>query len=360
MLFEPYSINHLHLRSRLVRSATAEYMADEQGRPLPSLSGLYRRLARGGVGLIISGHMYVHPSGKAHREMTGVYDDDLLPGLAGLAQAVHDEGGRIVAQINHGGMDCDQDCIAEPIAPSRVGPELSARGARQMGAREVLTLIEAFGQAAHRIQRAGFDGVQIHAAHGYLIYQFLNPLTNHRQDEWGGSPRRRRKFLRAVCASIRDRVGPDFPLLIKLGLMDGLDGGLSPQEARETVSELVSMGVDAVEISGGISGRERLNVRENIRSPADEAYFRPLAKLARSATSLPISLVGGMRSRGVMESVLASGDADLISMSRPLINDPEFPNLMRGGLQEASDCISANECWPGGEGEGIACKCPVH
>jgi 2,4-dienoyl-CoA reductase-like NADH-dependent reductase (Old Yellow Enzyme family) len=359
MLFEPYSINHLHLQNRLVRSATAEHMADEEGRPLPSLSSLYRRLATGGVGLIISGHMYVHPYGKAHREMTGVFDDDLLPGLAELAQAVHDEGGRIVAQINHGGMDCDQDCVAEPIAPSRLGPPLSTREARPMGVREILTLIEAFGQAARRVQRAGFDGVQIHAAHGYLIDQFLSPLTNHRQDEWGGDPRRRRTFLRAVCASIRDRVGPDFPLLIKLGLMDGLDGGLSAQEAREMVSELESMGVDGLEVSGGISGRERLSVREHIRSPADEAYFRPLAKLARSATSLPIALVGGMRSRAVMESVLASGDADLISMSRPLINDPEFPNLMRMELQEASDCISANECWPSGEGEGIACKCPV-
>jgi 2,4-dienoyl-CoA reductase-like NADH-dependent reductase (Old Yellow Enzyme family) len=303
--------------------------------------------------------MYVHPSGKAHSEMAGVHDDDLMFELAELAEEVHEEGGKVVAQINHGGMDCDRDCVVQPIAPSRVGPPLSSRPAREMSGREIRTLIDAYGQAARRVQMTGFDGVQIHAAHGYLVYQFLTPLTNHREDEWGGDPRRRRTFLREVCASVRDQVGPDFPLLIKLGLMDGVDGGLPAEEALELVSELESMGAGAIEISGGIGGRLRLNVREEIRGPADEAYFRPLAKMARPATSLPICLVGGMRSRGVMEEVLASGDADLISMSRPLINDPEFPNLMRLGLQDVSNCISANECWPSSEGEGIACKCPV-
>ena len=359
MLFTPGNIGALALPNRLVRSATAERMADDGGRPRPQLVRLYRELAQGGVGLIITGHMYVHPSGKAHPEMTGIYSDDLIPGLAELADAVHREGGRVAVQINHGGMQCSREAVAETIAPSAVDAPFLNRSPRAMTADEIARIIRAYGQAARRVREAGFDGVQIHGAHGYLIGQFLSPFVNRRNDEWGGGLEGRMRFLRAVCRAVREQVGPDYPVFVKLGMMDGVEGGLTAEEGVQVVAALEGMRLDGVEISGGIGGGRDLNVRKGIRSEEDEAYFRPLARQARPATRLPIILVGGFRSRRVMEAVLAAGDADFVSLCRPLICEPDFPNRLRTGLQDRSACISANRCWAEGMGVGIACKCPV-
>jgi 2,4-dienoyl-CoA reductase-like NADH-dependent reductase (Old Yellow Enzyme family) len=359
MLFAPGNINTLTLPNRLVRSATAERMVDADDRPRPQLKQLYRELARGGVGLIITGHMVVHPSGKAHPEMAGIYSDGLIPSLAELADAVHQEGGRIAVQINHGGMQCSRETVPETIAPSAVDAPFLKRPAREMTPEEIELVIQAYAQAARRAREAGFDAVQIHAAHGYLIGQFLSPFVNRRTDEWGGDLVGRMRFLRAVCQAVREQVGPDYPMFTKLGMMDGVDGGLTLEQGVQVVAALEEMGLDAVEISGGIGGSRSLNTRTGIRPGADEAYFRPLAQGARPVTRLPIMLVGGFRSRRVMEDVLAAGDADFISMCRPLICEPDLPNRLRLGLQEQSACISANRCWAEKPGEGIACKCPI-
>ena len=167
------------------------------------------------------------------------------------------------------------------------------------------------------------------------------------------------RFLRAVCRAVREQVGPDYPVFIKLGMMDGVEGGLTPEQGVQVVAALEEMGLDGVEISGGIGRGWDMNIRKAIRSEVDEAYFRPLARQARPVTRLPIALVGGLRSRRVMEEVLTAGDADFVSLCRPLICEPDLPNRLRLGLQERSSCISANRCWPEGPGEGIACGCPV-
>jgi 2,4-dienoyl-CoA reductase-like NADH-dependent reductase (Old Yellow Enzyme family) len=357
ILFTPADIGTLTLPNRFVRSATAERMADGDGRPLPQLKQLYRELVRGGVGLIITGHMYLHPSGKAHPEMTGIYSDALIPSLAELADAVHEEGGKIVVQINHGGMQCSAETVSETIAPSAVDDPHLEQPAREMTTDEIDFLIQAYGQAARRVKEAGFDGVQLHGAHGYLIHQFLTPFVNRRADEWGGDLEGRMRFLQEVCQDVRGQVGPDYPVFIKLGLMDLVEGGLTAAEGILVTATLEGMGLDAVEISGGIG--HNFVQRSGIRSEADEAYFRPLAQRVRPVTRLPIILVGGLRSRRVMEEVLNAGDADLIALCRPLIREPDLPNRLREGTQERSTCISANRCWPDKTEEGIACKCPV-
>ena len=355
-LFEPGRIGSMTLPNRLIRSATAERMADPDGRPRPELKALYSELARGGVGLIITGHLYVHPSGKAHPEMTGIHTDDLMPNLTALAAAVHQAGGLIAAQINHGGMQCSRQTVAQTMAPSAIDAPFLRRAARAMTAGEISMVIEAFAQAARRAQEAGFDAVQIHGAHGYLVNQFLSPFTNQRDDAWGGvTLTDRTRFLGAVCAAIREQVGPDYPLFIKLGMMDGVEGGLNPDDGAAVAAMLEAMGLDAVEISGGIGGGEALNSRGGIRSPEDEAYFRPLARRARQRTELPIALVGGLRSRAAMEDVLSSGDADFISICRPLICEPDLPNKLRKGDREQAACTSCGECWPEKPGEGIGC-----
>ncbi|MBT8395527.1 MAG: NADH:flavin oxidoreductase [Gemmatimonadetes bacterium] len=359
LLFTPYQIGSLETANRLVRSATAERMADPDGRPLPPLTELYEDLTRGGVGLIITGHMYVHPSGKAHDEMTGIHRDDLVPDLANLAQTVHDLGGRIVPQINHGGMNSLAETISEPMAPSAIDEPFLTRPAREMTPQEVETAVQSFADAARRCQQAGFDGVQIHAAHGYLISQFLSPYVNQRTDRWGGTAEKRMRFLRDVCSAVREQVGDEYPVLIKLGMEDGVEGGLSSEEGAGIVAALAGMGIDAVEISGGLGGwNKTLNVRKGIKSEAKEAYFVPLAREARRHAELPILVVGGFRSRSVMEKVLDDGFADYISLCRPLISEPDLPNQFKLGLKEKSRCLSANNCWAKEAGEGISCKCP--
>lgn len=357
ILFTPGKIGTLDLPNRLVRSATAEKMADDDGRPQPRLANLLRELAQGGVGLIITGHMYVHPSGHAHWGMTGIYNDELIDALSELPEAVHQEGGRVVVQINHGGMQCDNDLVPEMVAPSATDFDHLDASSREIREDEILMLIEAYGDAARRGKVAGFDGVQIHAAHGYLISEFLSPLVNQRDDRWGGDPDRRMNFLKEVSKNVRGKVGPDFPMLIKLGMMDDLDEGLTPEGGAEVARALKGMGFDGIEISGGVA-RGSFNTRKGIRSPDREAYFLPLAQRVRKVTDLPILLVGGFRTLDVMERVLEEEAADFISMCRPLISEPDFPNRLQEGLQTKSRCLSSNNCWPENRTDGIACKCP--
>ena len=356
-LFTSCKIGQLTLPNRLVRSATAECMADPEGRPREQLYEFYRDLVRGGVGLIITGHMYVHPGGKCHNEMTGIYSDVLVPELRKLAEKVHALGGLVIAQINHGGMQASAESVDDPMAPSHIQADWLKRPARAMTDAEIEEVVEAYGLAARRAQQAGLDGVQIHGAHGYLVSQFLSPAVNRRTDKWGGGLERRVLFLRQICSVVRSRVGLDYPVIIKLGLADAVEGGLDLAEGLQVVAELENMGIDAVEISAGLGGRRSAAIKPGIRSDVDEAYFLDWSRQARKRTHLPILLVGGMRSRAVMEDVLASGDADLISMSRPLICEPDFPERLRTGQQTRSSCVSGDRCWAREAGVGISCKC---
>jgi 2,4-dienoyl-CoA reductase-like NADH-dependent reductase (Old Yellow Enzyme family) len=331
-------------------------MADDNGQPLPSIEDFYRQLARGGVGLIITGHMYVHTSGKAHEEMTGVYSDNLIPHLKKIVDAIHEEGGLVVAQINHGGMHVDKDSVSDPIAPSAYHDDSLEQPVREISTDEINTLIDAFGQAARRVKEAGFDGVQIHSAHGYFISQFLSPAVNKRTDDWGGDLSGRMRFLKEVYSGVREQVGEEFPVLVKLGMKDNVEGGLGLEESLEVVKLCEELGIDGIEIS---SGFKFPSSKKGIRRETDEAYFLPFAKKARKITTLPLILVGGMRSKNVMEKILGDGDADFISMCRPLINDPDFPNKLRLRIKDKSDCLSSNNCWAEGKGVGIKCKCPI-
>ncbi|MDH4207415.1 MAG: NADH:flavin oxidoreductase [Anaerolineae bacterium] len=355
MLFAPGVIGTLQLPNRLIRSATAEYMSDLEGRPQQPMFDLYRELARGGVGLIITGHCYVHPGGRCHLHMTGVYKDDLLPDLEKLPRAVHEEGGLVVMQINHGGRESRDEVIpGTPVAPSPVPTAKGKERPKELNEEEIWALIAAFGDAAGRAKAAGFDGVQIHAAHGYLINQFNSPAANWRKDRWGRTQADRMRFLEEVSAAIRERVGDDYPVLVKLAMEDSARDGLTLKESAEIVRHLAEWGIDGLEVSGGIG---RTSVLKDILRPEDEAYFLPYARAAREATDLPIALVGGMRSREVMERVLEEGAANFISMSRPLIRQPDLPLRFRQGEKRAP-CVSCNRCWPPPGEIGIACRDP--
>jgi 2,4-dienoyl-CoA reductase-like NADH-dependent reductase (Old Yellow Enzyme family) len=229
-----------------------------------------------------------------------------------------------------------------------------------MTADEIVATVDAFGKAARRARLAGFDAIQIHGAHGYLISQFLSPHTNRRTDAWGGDFERRLGFLAAVCEAVRGEVGPDYPVFIKLGMMDNLErvpDGLTPDDGARIVARLADLGLDGLEVSGGDGGGADFNVRLGAGSKVPQAYYRPLARRAKAATRLPVILVGGLRSRATMDDVLATGDADLISLCRPLIREPDLPNRLESGQATVAACISGGRCWPKGMGQGIACKC---
>jgi 2,4-dienoyl-CoA reductase-like NADH-dependent reductase (Old Yellow Enzyme family) len=356
-LFTPGRIGTLEIPNRIIRSATAERLAiDKDGRPTKGLKDLWVELAKGGTGLIITGHMFVHESGKCHPEMTGIHRDDLVPELGDVVEAVHQAGARIAVQINHGGMQCSKESVSGTVAPSDFNEEYLQQPARELTIDEIKRLIEAYVKAALRAKRAGFDAVQLHGAHGYLINQFLSPATNQRTDHWGGNLENRMRFLMEIMIAIRHEVGSDYPVFIKFGVEDGVEGGLTAEESKPIVSQFEKMGLNAIEVSGGFRAQ---STRKGIKTQDREAYFRHIARTIRNVTVLPVILVGGLRSRTVMDDVLESGDADFISMCRPLINNPHFPNLLGSNILEKSGCISSNNCWPQNVGEGIRCKCPI-
>ena len=215
-----------------------------------------------------------------------------------------------------------------------------------------------FAAAAVRLQRAGFDGVQLHGAHGYLLAQFLSPLRNRRSDEYGGRLDNRTRFCREVYRAVRDAVGPDFPVMIKLNANDFLEGSTTEEDSSFLASALTTDGVDCIEVSGGTPGSGELGAaRPKIEGPEDEAYFLDQARTMRAAApSVPLMLVGGLRSPEIMESILEAGVVDYFSMSRPLIREPNLPNRWRRGDLRRAECVSCLGCFgPARKGEGIRC-----
>ena len=312
-----------------------------------NLIALYRNLARGGVGLIVTGHAYVTRTGRASPGQIGIYTDSLGEALAPVAQAAHDEGAKIVVQINHAGraaLPALNDGV-EPAGPSAVPAGKGLPPPREMTQAEILETVKAYGQAARRVQAAGFDGVQLHGAHGYLISQFLSPHANQRTDRWGGSFDNRLNFLRAVCEEVRGQVGADFPMFIKLASQDFVADGLIVKDAARIAERLAGFGIEAIEISGGVQEtKAAYNVRPGINQLADEGYFLENARRFRDATHLPLILVGGFRTPEFIERVVTDEGMDFVSVCRPLINDPDLPMKWEAGSDERAACISCNQC----------------
>ena len=356
-LFDQTTINGMPLQNRLVRSATWEGMCTTDGRPLPKLISLYRDLARGGVGLIITGYTFVSPEGKQLPGKMGIHTDDFADIMKVMTGTVHNEGGTICIQLVHAGGQTDSgNAGRQPLAPSAVKidqyPELPAA----MTGEDISRVIGAFGEGARRAKDWGFDAVQLHGAHGYLINQFLSPLANQRQDEYGGSIENRCRFLLEVYQAVRSAVGPDFPVMVKLNGADNLAGGLSPEDALFAAKALDNAGIDSIEVSGGTpASGERSPARMKINSPEKEAYNLALAKQIRTAVACPIMVVGGFRSFEVAENTVREA-ADYVSMARPFIREPGLAKRWQAGDRSPARCISCNCCFtPGLKEGGIYC-----
>jgi 2,4-dienoyl-CoA reductase-like NADH-dependent reductase (Old Yellow Enzyme family) len=357
-LFEPTTINSMTLPNRFVRSATWEGLADMDGYPTPELIDYQVALVLGGVGLIISGHTYVSDEGKAGSWQMGAYSDKLIPGLTQMTEAVHREGGKIVMQLAHAGCRAATHLTRKtPIGPSEAeqdGKPLS----KEMQETDFEHVRAAFAHAARRAKEADFDGVQIHAAHGYLLSQFLCPLFNRRMDQYGGEIENRGRFVIEVCRAIRDAVGNDFPIMIKINSEDFLENGLTVDEMLHLSGMLEKAGVDAIEMSGGTfySAPYLPSRTTKITREADEVYYRDAAVRYKQNIHIPLMLVGGIRSYNVSAQLVREGVTDYIALCRPLIREPALVKRWQSGDHCRSDCLSDNACFkPAFKGKGLYC-----
>lgn len=327
----------MSLANRFVRSATWAGMATDEGACSPELIDLVSTLAGGGVGMIITGHAYVRQDGQHSPWQLGIHKDELIPGFQKMTHAVHEEGGRIVLQLGYG------------------GAYLSKSRLRQMTIEGIQELVEAFRQAAIRAKNAGFDGVQIFAAHGFFLSQMLCPRYNDRNDRYGGDIHNRARALLEILESIRNAIGADYPVLVKLNCQDFVENGMTLKDSLQVGAMLEKGGIDAIELSGGLLNNPNI-MRADVDAEEAEAPFQNDARTFKETVGVPLILVGGIRSYEVAQKLVDEGVADYIAMSRPFICEPGLINRWQDGDLRKADCISCDNCFEQiKKGKGVSC-----
>ncbi len=402
IVFKPAYIGHLEIKNRLVRSSTFEHAATVKGEVSDTLMEIHRNLAKGGAGLILTGISWVHPGMPPPPMMVRADDDAFMPGLQKLAQSVHEAAPdcRIMLQLHHPGRQvvtpADQARIAsfrspaylayvrkhpevtahtkgaphplEPIAPSAIRDTLFDRIPRALSIDEIEQMVEAYAEGVRRAQEAGFDGAQLHGAHGWLLSSFLSPRTNRREDRYGGSTENRARIATEIYQRAVKMVGDRFPILIKFNATDFLPGGMDLEESIRLGKILFETGFAALEVSGGMweavtRTKEELGwppvllpeSRTGIRTPEQEGYFLPAARAIKEKTAATVISIGGYRSFSRIEAALNSGSADFISLARPLVRQPDLPHLWYTEGPDRAGCISCNACLPIGA-LSLACR----
>ena len=354
-LFETTTINGMTLTNRFIRSATWEGLAAADGTCTPELKTLYVDLAKGGVGLLITSHTYIRPDGMGSPRQLGLSDDKFIAGLRDMTDAVHKYNCPIAVELSHAGILANPSVTGlKPMVLSSVPGYVGSEG-REMTAADIEEIIEDFGSAARRAKEAGFDAIQIHGAHGFLVNQLLSPAFNKRTDAYGGSIENRTKAIIQILERLRRYVGDDYPILIKMNSEDVIEGGLTPPDALKAALLLESAGIDAIELSGGtvVTGD---HCQKNIDSEEKEAYWRKSAKIFKGKLGVPLILVGGIRSLSTAEKLYQDGYADYFSMSRPFIREPSLVARWAAGDLRKATCLSDNLCrGPLLEGKGIYC-----
>jgi len=342
-LFTSFAIGDLVLKNRFVRSPTTSYWSDEDGILRNPILEYFEKMAKGGIGLIIKGHSYVSEKGKAHTGQSGLDSEKHIPRMKELTDIVHKYDSKIIAQINHGGFTCSQD---RATASKYTRGEMEAR---ELSLDEIQEIIENFGTAAENAIKAGFDGVQIHGAHGYLNSQFMSDIVNKREDRYGGSLENRACLLLDIYEEIRTRIGSKAIIGVKLNCEDfAEEKGLRIDDSIQIALWLKERGINFIEISGG--GPEQvLQIRKSRgRAPEGSGYEEATwgnhaRKLRDALQEFPLALVDGIRSRKTMDSLLDNNIVDLISMSKPFINEPNLVELLKAGQEKAS-CIDCRKC----------------
>lgn len=318
-LSDSISIDNLTLKNRIVMPPLANDFSSSAGEVTQKHLDHYRARAGAGVALVIVEHSYIVPEGKMTKKQLGIHNDSLIPGLAGLADTIRSAGAKSAIQLTHAGANTSAKvCGCQPVGPSAVASPGRDETPRPLEIGEIEALIEAYRQAARRAKAAGFDAIEIHGAHGFLLSQFASPYTNQRTDQYGGSTENRVRFPLEVITAVRQETGPGFPLLYRFGASDFLQGGLALDEAQKIAPMLVEAGIDMLDVSGGLCGSRPKELGDM------PGFFVPLAQSIKEVVDVPVIAVGGITDAVFANSIIAEGKADLVAVGRALLKNPNW------------------------------------
>jgi 2,4-dienoyl-CoA reductase-like NADH-dependent reductase (Old Yellow Enzyme family)/thioredoxin reductase len=347
-LFEPIGIGQLELKNRIVMAAMVSNFATESGYSTERLKAYHVNIARGGCGLNVTESSYVSGEGKRIRFGLGAYDDQLIPSLRDLTDAVHAAGGKIAQQIHHGGRECASEVTGStPIGPSSLISRFRAitrkiEMPREMTLEDIERIISKFGDAGRRAREAGFDAVEVHGAHGYLINQFLSPYANKRTDQYGGDIYRRSAFLREIIHDIKRKAGEDFPVIVKLNIHDYVEGGITPEESQITSKLAAEAGADAIIASVGLHESRPYRMIPPMSLPAFSNLA--LSAVIKSQVDVPVGTVGRIIEPKRAARAIQERKADFVVLGRALLSDPDWPKkAMEGRFEDIRECLGCNQ-----------------
>jgi len=342
-LFSPVTINGMILKNRAVMPAMGTGYGNADGTMSDRLVAYLARRAKGGTGLIITEVCAVDPRGKGFPNEIGAWSDAFIPGLSGLTEAIHREGGKIALQLHHAGRETfEQAAGGIPEAPSAIPSAVLGQPCEAMSRERIAAVIEAFARAAARARKAGFDAVEIHGAHGYLLNQFLSPFSNLREDEYGGSEENRSRLVLETLSAVRKAVGPDFPVIIRISADELIRGGYDLAYMQRLAPRLVAAGVDAIHCSVGVFSTPGTISIASMDTEPGFNLFR--ARAIKEAAAVPVIGVGRINDPELAEKAIAAGDADLISFGRQHLTDPDFiAKAEAGDFREIRRCVACNQ-----------------
>lgn len=352
-IFEKTKIGNLELKNRIFRGALWENLADEKGHLTEKLEKRYVELAKGGAALLITGYAFVTDEEQPNPGMMGISDDSFIDEYKEFTKKIHSYGSKIVMQIAYGGFMTNYNVGERVIfGPSTMKNEVTGAWAKEMDKNEIKWLIKKYSEAALRVKKSGFDGVEIHAGHGYLLSQFLSPYYNKREDEYGGTIENRARIIFEIYKEMRKSVGEEFLIFIKLNSADYAEGGYTQDEAIYVAKKLDKMGIDAIEVTGGNSSIKSV-IKNNLGtartkvavSKENQSYFKDIADRIAKEIKKPVILIGGNRDKEVMENILNTTDIEYFSISRGLNCEPDLVKKWEVGEKTGSKCVSCNRCF---------------
>ncbi|MFC1873132.1 NADH:flavin oxidoreductase [Chloroflexota bacterium] len=318
-VFDPITIKGLTLKNRFVMPPMATHMATEKGEVTDRHIKHYVTRADGGVGLIIVEHTYIAEDGKWSHKQLGIYDDTLISGLKRLTQAIHHFDVKVILQITHAGSQATRIITGkQPAGPSNIPVSSNEEKPRPLTGIEIEDIVRSFQEASRRAIEAGFDGVEIHGAHGYLLSQFISPLVNQRSDEYGLDLEGRLRLPLMTIAAVRSKIGMDVPLFYRFGADDMVDGGLTFEEDKIIATRLEKAGVDVIDIAGGIGGMGH--------QFKEQGYFVPVAQAIKETVNIPVIGIGNITEAAYADRIVKEGKVDLVAVGRKLLSEPDFPN----------------------------------
>lgn len=353
-LFDKTKLLNMEMKNRFIRGALWEDLADEKGHLTKELSEVYEELAKGGVGTIITGYAFVTEEEQPNPGMMGIYNDSFIPEYKEFTDKIHSLGANIIMQIVYGGFMTSFNVGKRTIwGPSTIENETTGTCAKEMSKDDIKYLVNSFKEAARRVKESGFDGVEIHAGHGYLLSQFLSPYYNKREDEYGGCIENRGRIIFEIFEAMRQEVGKEFPILIKLNSADCIkEGGLTEEDSLYVAKKLADMGIDAIEVTGG-NGSIQEVVDNNLGaartkivvSKDRQSYFKDYATKLAKMVDIPVILIGGNRDLDVMQELLNETNIEYFSLARPLTAEPDLINKWANGEIKKPKCVSCNKCY---------------